>query len=73
MKHDLERDYGTSSIPFRLEGVGYQLRNDYKYTVKKLAEYAGKNLLKKESDKILKKNKKKVKELFKGLFQWVKI
>ncbi|MEH0859882.1 hypothetical protein [Halobacteriovorax sp. DPLXC-1] len=69
LKHDLERDYGTSSIPFRLEGVGYQLRNDYEYTVKKLAEYAGKNLLKKESDKILKKNKKKVKELFKGLFQ----
>ena len=69
LKHDLERDYGTASIPFRLEGVGYQLRNDYEYTVKKLASSAAKNLMKKESDKILKKNKKKVKELFKGLFQ----
>ncbi len=69
IKHDLERDYGTSHIPFRLEGVGYNLSSDYQYTIEEVAKSASKNLIKKESQKILDKNKKKVKKLFKGLFQ----
>ncbi|WP_412470417.1 MULTISPECIES: hypothetical protein [unclassified Halobacteriovorax] len=69
LKHDLNRDYGTAKIPFRLEGIGYALNTDYKYTLEELAKSAAKNLLKKESDKVLQKNKGKIKKLFKGIFK----
>ncbi|EPZ50400.1 hypothetical protein M902_1299 [Bacteriovorax sp. BAL6_X] len=69
IKHDLERDYGTAKIPYRLEGVGYALTSDYEFTIEKLAKSAAKNLLKKETDKVLQKNKVKIKKLFKGIFK----
>lgn len=69
LKHDLERDYGTAKIPYRLEGIGYALSGDYEYTLERLAKSAAKNLLKKETDKVLQKNKGKIKKLFKGIFK----
>lgn len=69
LKHDLERDIGTASIPFRLEGIGYNLSSDYKYTLEEITKSAAKKALKKEADKAVKKNKEKLKKMLKGIFK----
>ena len=69
LRHKLERDYGTSRIPFRLEGLGYNLRSDYQFTLTEIGKSASKNLIKKETKKALDKNKDKLKKVLKGLFK----
>lgn len=66
LEKTLKREVNTKDLPIRLKGKGFVLLPDLGYTTGKLASSKGKQVIKKEGDKLKKKLEKKAKDLLKG-------
>lgn len=68
----LQKEVGTSILPLRLHGPGFELAADKDYTLKKIGNLyiknKGKDQLKKAADKLL-KNNKSINKLLKGILE----
>lgn len=68
----LQKEVGTSILPLRLHGPGFDLTADKDYTLKKIGNIymknKGKDQLKKAADKLL-KNNKSINKLLKGILE----
>ncbi|OUR93123.1 hypothetical protein A9Q84_21720 [Halobacteriovorax marinus] len=66
----LKKELGTEKLPLKLVGKGFSLKPDLDYTLKKVSKTAVKTQAKKQFKKFMKEDgSKKLKKLFKGLFQ----